>query len=108
MVGTLIDFETGILDYVHAKSKSISAQEILEAYANAEDHQHHLTPRLPFLTMMTPMYRQMATTLELPSTGKKVSSQFICHPGESRDPDLQPANMPKVWAPTFVGVTECD
>jgi putative hydrolase of the HAD superfamily len=68
VVGTLIDFETGILDYLHARSKTVSAQEILEAYAIAEDHQHHQTPRLPFPSMMAPMYREMATTLELPST----------------------------------------
>ena len=28
------------------------------------------------------------------------------HPGESRDPGLQPVTMRKVWAPTSVGVTE--
>ena len=31
---------------------------------------------------------------------------FFCHPGERRDPDLQPACSLKVWAPTYVGVTE--
>ena len=30
----------------------------------------------------------------------------IRHPGGSRDPDLQPVQMRKAWAPTFVGVTE--
>ena len=59
VVGTLIDFETGILDYVQAKSKTASVQEILEAYAIAEDRQHHETPRLPFPSMMAPMYREM-------------------------------------------------
>jgi hypothetical protein len=28
------------------------------------------------------------------------------HPAGRRDPDLQPANMRKVWVPTFVGITE--
>ena len=28
------------------------------------------------------------------------------HPGESRDPDLQPVTIRKVWAPTSVGVTD--
>ena len=71
VVGTLIDFETGILDYVRAKARDagvvIDDQAILEAYAVAEDHQHHETPRLPFPSMMAPMYREMAAALGLPS-----------------------------------------
>jgi putative hydrolase of the HAD superfamily len=72
VVGTLIDFETGILDYVQQKAKAaglaLTDQAILEAYAVAEDHQHHLTPRLPFPSMMAPMYREMAAKLGLPSS----------------------------------------
>ncbi len=52
VVGTLIDFETGILDYVQGRAKAagreLTDKAILEAYATAEDHQHHATPRLPF------------------------------------------------------------
>jgi putative hydrolase of the HAD superfamily len=70
VVGTLIDFETGILNYVHAKARAIGLElgdrAILEAYAVAEDHQHHATPRLPFPSMMAPMYREMIETLGLP------------------------------------------
>jgi putative hydrolase of the HAD superfamily len=87
VVGTLIDFETGILDYVHAKSKSTSAKEILEAYAIAEDHQHHETPRLPFPSMMAPMYREMATTLELPSTEDDVQGFRLSIPRWPAFPD---------------------
>ena len=67
VVGTLIDFETGILDYVQAKSKTVNAQAILEAYAIAENRQHHETPRLPFPSMMAPIYREMAAKLDLPN-----------------------------------------
>ena len=71
VVGTLIDFETGILDYVHTKAKqagvTLADQVILEAYAAAEDQQHHETPRLPFPSMMAPMYRGMAEKLGLPN-----------------------------------------
>ena len=70
VVGTLIDFETGILDYVQARAKdagvSLTGQAILEAYAVAEDHQHHETPHLPFPSMMAPMYHEMAEVLGLP------------------------------------------
>jgi putative hydrolase of the HAD superfamily len=47
VVGTLIDFETGILEYVQGKSKSINPQAILEAYAIAEDRQHYETRACP-------------------------------------------------------------
>ena len=69
VVGTLIDFETGILDYVQTKAadRGLTDRAILEAYAVAEHHQHHETPRLPFPSMMAPMYREMAATLGLPS-----------------------------------------
>ena len=69
VVGTLIDFETGILEHVQAKARaagiSLTDQAILEAYAAAEDRQHHETPRLPFPSMMAPMYREMAEVLGL-------------------------------------------
>lgn len=72
VVGTLIDFETGILDYVQSKAKAagvtLTDRAILEAYATAEDHQHHETPRLPFPSMMAPMYREMAEVLKLPES----------------------------------------
>jgi putative hydrolase of the HAD superfamily len=49
VVGTLINFETGILEYVQGKSKTASAQAILEAYATAEDRQHHEPHTCPSL-----------------------------------------------------------
>ena len=75
VVGTLIDFETGILDYVRTKTagRGLTDQAILEAYAVAERHQHHETPRLPFPTMMSPMYREMAAALGLPDTQNDVA-----------------------------------
>ncbi len=70
--GTLIDFESGILDYVQSRARAagvtLSDRAILEAYAAAEDNQHHETPRLPFPAMMAPMYREMAEVLGLPDS----------------------------------------
>ena len=70
--GTLIDFESGILDYVQSRARAagvpLSDRAVLEAYAAAEDHQHHETPRLPFPAMMAPMYREMAEVLGLPDS----------------------------------------
>ena len=75
VVGTLIDFETGILDYVRTKTagRGLTDQAIVEAYAVAERHQHHETPRLPFPSMMAPMYREMAAALGLPDTQDDVA-----------------------------------
>lgn len=77
VVGTLIDFETGILDYVQGKAKAagvkLTDRAILEAYAVAEDRQHHETPRLPFPSMMAPMYRDMAKVLGL--SGSETDAQ---------------------------------
>jgi putative hydrolase of the HAD superfamily len=72
VVGTLIDFEAGILAYVQARAAAagvpLTDRSILEAYAVAEDHQHHETPRLPFPSMMAPIYREMAEMLGLPES----------------------------------------
>ncbi len=67
VVGTLIDFENGILDYINSKNPGLSAQAVLEAYAVGEDRQHHETPRLPFPSMMAPIYLEMAAKLGLPA-----------------------------------------
>lgn len=72
VVGTLIDFEAGILDYVQARAaaagKALTGAAILEAFGVAEDHQHRETPRLPFPAMMAPIYREMAEMLGLPES----------------------------------------
>ena len=86
VVGTLIDFETGILDYVQGKSKTASAQAILEAYAIAEDHQHHETPRLPFPSMMAPMYREMAGKARSAEFGRRCAGFSPLHPALARLP----------------------
>ena len=87
VVGTLIDFETGILEYVQAKNKTISTHKILEAYAVAEDRQHHETPRLPFPSMMAPMYREMAEKLGLPNAEEDVQGFRLSIPRWPAFPD---------------------
>ena len=91
VVGTLIDFETGILDYIQAKAKQkglqLTDQAILEAYAVAEDRQHHETPRLPFPSMMAPMYREMAAKLGLPDAPDDVEGFRLSIPRWPAFPD---------------------
>ncbi len=71
VVGTLIDFETGILDYlrpiVRQAGRPHDDQQILSAYGQAEDEQHRLTPEAPFPRMLAPAYRRIAQELGLPA-----------------------------------------
>jgi putative hydrolase of the HAD superfamily len=91
VVGTLIDFETGILDYVQAKAEgaglNLTDRAILEAYAVAEDRQHHETPRLPFPSMMAPMYREMAAKHGLPASPDDVEGFRLSIPHWPAFPD---------------------
>jgi putative hydrolase of the HAD superfamily len=87
VVGTLIDFEAGILDYIRGKAKDASDQAILEAYAVAEDRQHHETPRLPFPSMMAPIYREMAEKLDLPKSEDDVQGFRLSIPRWPAFPD---------------------
>lgn len=65
VVGTLIDFEAGILACLRPMTRAGDA-ELLESFARAEDIQQHLTPEMPFTQMLTPIYRRMAGELGLP------------------------------------------
>ena len=49
-------------------------QELLEAYARAEDIQQQLTPDMPFSEMLEPAYRRMADELDLPNTDEIATS----------------------------------
>ncbi len=91
VVGTLIDFETGILDYVQGRAKAagreLTDKAILEAYATAEDHQHHATPRLPFPSMMAPIYHEMAEVLGLPDSHEDAENFRLSIPSWPAFPD---------------------
>jgi putative hydrolase of the HAD superfamily len=70
LIGTLIDFESGILNYmrpvVQASGKSIADPAILEAFGWAEHKQHKADPNASFTAMLTPAYVEMAGVLGLP------------------------------------------
>lgn len=70
VVGTLIDFETGILDCLHAIDPTLGERvddaEILARFAPAEGTQHRQAPHLPFTQMLEPIYAQLASDLDLP------------------------------------------
>jgi len=70
VVGTLIDFETGILDYIcpiaERAGLKLDDEAILLSYGKAEDIEHKRTPGLPFPSMLAPIYRTMAKEFGLP------------------------------------------
>lgn len=72
VVGTLIDFETGVLNYlrpiVAQTGGTIDDQKLLGSYGKAEDVQHGLMPGQPFPIMMAPIYRLLAAEFGLPDS----------------------------------------
>lgn len=64
VVGTLIDFETGILDWFRPTLKrygvSKTNEEVLTAFAAVEDKYQRETPETPFTEMLPLIYRDMA------------------------------------------------
>ena len=63
VVGTLIDFETGILDWFRPTLKrygvSKTDEEVLTAFAAVEDRYQRETPEKPFTEMLPLIYRGM-------------------------------------------------
>ena len=68
VIGTLIDFEAGIVSYFQETAGSPSdAEEILATFGHAEGEQQEQTPSEPFTQMLEPIYRRMADSLIVPS-----------------------------------------
>jgi len=65
VVGTLIDFETGILDWFRPTLSrygvSKTDEEVLTAFAAVEDRYQRETPEKPFTEMLPLIYRDMAS-----------------------------------------------
>jgi len=91
VVGTLIDFEAGILDYVRPIAQRAGVQlddeTILHSYGKAEGLEHERTPGLPFPPMMAPAYRTMAAELGLPADEATVEGFRLSIPDWPAFPD---------------------
>ncbi|MDQ0471266.1 HAD-IA family hydrolase [Labrys wisconsinensis] len=91
VVGTLIDFETGILDYVRPVAERAGLQlddeAILLSYGKAEEVEHRRTPGLPFPQMMAPAYLTMAAELGLPADDEVVEGFRLSIPAWPAFPD---------------------
>ena len=67
VVGTLIDFETGILNWFRPRVGGVSDRDVLERFARAEDELQRSRPTLPFTQMLPLIYPEMAQVLGLPA-----------------------------------------
>src|SRR5947207_1570983 len=91
VVGTLIDFETGILEYVRPiaerAGRRLDDEAILRSFGRAEAIEHDRTPGLPFTKMMAPAYRSMASELGLPAGEAEVEGFRLSIPAWPGFPD---------------------
>lgn len=72
VVGTLIDFETGITDCLQQVARKSGRrperQKLLATFARAEDRQQRTAPQLPFTAMLDPIYLDIANEFDLPAS----------------------------------------
>jgi putative hydrolase of the HAD superfamily len=66
VVGTLIDFETGILECVRSVGEGPDDEAVLAAFGAAEGVQQELTPEMPFTAMLDPISARLAHDLGMP------------------------------------------
>ena len=72
VVGTLIDFEQGVLDFVaqvrEAPLTAVEARAVLERFGQEEDRLQQTRPEMPFTQMLEPIWQAMAPDLGLPAS----------------------------------------
>jgi putative hydrolase of the HAD superfamily len=66
VVGTLIDFETGLVEA--ARPSPASSEEFLAAFGEAEGVQQRLTPEMPFPAMLDPISERLGLASSLRSS----------------------------------------
>lgn len=66
VVGTLIDFEKGIVTFFDEIGCKAPPPTVLETFGRAEGQQQLETPEMPFTQMLEPIYERMAPSLSLP------------------------------------------
>ena len=65
VVGTLIDFESGILGFFDELGCQVPPARVLEVFGEAEGRQQVDTPEMPFTQMLEPIYEHMVPALGL-------------------------------------------
>ena len=95
VVGTCIDFESGIVEAVEritGGTGSVPGRSVLlEAFARAEAHQQRRAAHLPFTQMLEPIYRAMARELGLPVETDQVGALRASIPSWPAFPDATDA-----------------
>ncbi|OAP60167.1 haloacid dehalogenase, type II [Fonsecaea erecta] len=76
--GTLIDWETGILDGLKplTETKELTRSQILELYHELEVEQQNKTPDMPYSQLLTTVYPQFAARLCLKEPSVQESKAF--------------------------------
>src|SRR4051812_38241075 len=91
VVGTLIDFEAGVVNAIRPIAekveRSLDDETVLAAYGNAEGVEHNRTPGLPFPSMLEPIYRSMAAKLGLPTGAADIEALHASIPDWPAFPD---------------------
>lgn len=71
VMGTLIDFESGVLNYVRPiiqkAGANVTDEAFLACFGRMEGREHELRPQDPFPVMLAPIYRAVAAELGLPN-----------------------------------------
>ena len=82
VVGTLIDFESGVAAFIDAVWREARGdapppprESVLAAFGDAEGVQQRLTPEMSFTDMLAPVYLRMAGELGLPKS-EDVAARF--------------------------------
>ncbi len=77
VVGTLVDFETGVVNYIRSVAgidgEVLKESQILECFAAIEDRLHIETPGRNFTSMLPDIYRAMAQDLNLLTSEEAVA-----------------------------------
>lgn len=91
VVGTLIDFEAGVLAAIRPiaerAGRQIDDETILKCFGKAEGVEHQRTPGLTFVAMLGPTYRTMAAELGLPTEQSDVDAIRVSIPSWPAFPD---------------------
>jgi putative hydrolase of the HAD superfamily len=112
VVGTLIDFEAGVLDYIRpiAARAGLRLEEeaILLSYGKAEHIQHERMPGKPFPAMLDGIYRLMAAELGLPQDEDSAAGLKLSIPRWPAFPDSAAALARLVRRYRLVAMTNSD
>jgi len=92
VVGTLIDFETGVATYVkniltESGNEILPDDDILAAFGRTEARQQEMSPELPFTQMLAPIYALMAQELSLPDETERADGLRLSIPHWPAFPD---------------------